>query len=366
MRKLFVVALGFLWGLKASAQPPVLIAIYNFDTAYVGMATSSTGSVYRSYMNPLVLSSAGNFYNVGLTAVNGGFFAAGHTPPANSRSRIGAGWLQTASLSRSMGFMLAPIAGQTLVVDRIDYWSARSNQGPDSTQWRTNVGGYAANSWRGVNTGSLLWEFHSITSGLPSSMSQIDIRFLTYHNVLFPNPSGTWRIDDVRVYGHLENVYNLPVELTSFSGQAVREGVELEWRTASETNNDYFTVFRSIDTENWNKVDTVNGAGNSQTEIRYGLLDEDPANGVNYYRLHQTDFNGDSTVSNVMPVLYQQAFSIASTVGLPVSWYGLETILTGIDGKIIEGPSREHFMSKPGIFLLYTQEGDAIKLIVTP
>ncbi|MDQ5953042.1 MAG: hypothetical protein QG551_270 [Patescibacteria group bacterium] len=146
MKKLFVIALGFLLDpLATLAQPAVLIAEYRFDTLMIPAPalTGLYGTNYRSYMNPLVLSSAGNFYTAGLTTVNGGYFTTGKPPAAvTNRGAIGAGWPQTLSLTKYMGFSLTPIAGQTLVIDSISQWSAKSNQGPDTTRMRTSVGGY--------------------------------------------------------------------------------------------------------------------------------------------------------------------------------------------------------------------------------
>jgi hypothetical protein len=39
----------------------------------------------------------------------------------------------------------------------------------------------------------------------------------------------------------------LPVELISFTAQVLNETVKLNWVTASELNNDFFTVQRSAD-----------------------------------------------------------------------------------------------------------------------
>jgi len=87
----------------------------------------------------------------------------------------------------------------------------------------------------------------------------------------------------------------LPVELLSFDAKPVdNSAVLVAWTTASEINNDYFTVERSDDAVNFIAVGRIAGSGNSTTLNNYTFLDKQPLTGVSYYRLRQTDFNGDN------------------------------------------------------------------------
>ncbi len=54
-----------------------------------------------------------------------------------------------------------------------------------------------------------------------------------------------------------------PIELISFDAKLNGGEVELHWVTASEINNDYFTIERSKDVLVWDEINNVNGAGNS-------------------------------------------------------------------------------------------------------
>ncbi|MBK7084863.1 MAG: T9SS type A sorting domain-containing protein [Flavobacteriales bacterium] len=96
---------------------------------------------------------------------------------------------------------------------------------------------------------------------------------------------------------------SLPVELLNFEAD-VREDrtVHLTWATASEQNNDHFTVQRSTEGSDWIDVTTVPGAGTSLTMLEYSALDPQPRAGLNYYRLQQTDHDGHSTLSDVVSV----------------------------------------------------------------
>jgi hypothetical protein len=102
--------------------------------------------------------------------------------------------------------------------------------------------------------------------------------------------------------GTKTNTFPLPIELLSFNAEEVGDKVRLNWATATETENDYFTIERSRDGLNWEEVSKIDGAGNSMTEINYESWDNSPYLGVSYYRLKQTDFNGDFTYSQIRSV----------------------------------------------------------------
>lgn len=92
--------------------------------------------------------------------------------------------------------------------------------------------------------------------------------------------------------------YPLPVHLVSSEIRCEDEYVTLSWSTASEKNNDYFTISYSEDGKNWRSVKVVVGAGNSSSNIFYEeTFDIRPSN-VSYYRLSQTDFDGTTEVLN--------------------------------------------------------------------
>jgi hypothetical protein len=84
----------------------------------------------------------------------------------------------------------------------------------------------------------------------------------------------------------------LPIELGSFEAREHDEGVELEWITFAEVNNDYFILQHSIDCRAWRDLATVQGSGNSTNLNVYNYIHRKPVSGNNYYRLVQVDFNG--------------------------------------------------------------------------
>ncbi|MBS1646142.1 MAG: T9SS type A sorting domain-containing protein [Bacteroidetes bacterium] len=102
----------------------------------------------------------------------------------------------------------------------------------------------------------------------------------------------------------------LPIELLTFTATPAGNNVNVTWSTATEVNNNYFTVEHSADGVHFEFVAQVKGAGNSTTTKSYNTVDTNPYQGTSYYRLTQTDYNGDfktfPIVSVTMPVKTQQ------------------------------------------------------------
>lgn len=96
----------------------------------------------------------------------------------------------------------------------------------------------------------------------------------------------------------------LPIELLSFDANIVAKGVNLKWVTATETNNDYFTLERSVDGFDFSEIGKVQGSGNSTELKNYNFVDEEPVQGISYYRLKQTDFDGLFTYTDILPVRF--------------------------------------------------------------
>jgi hypothetical protein len=94
----------------------------------------------------------------------------------------------------------------------------------------------------------------------------------------------------------------LPIEVYTFDVKYNNKKVYINWETASEVNNDYFTVERSKDGLYWNELNTIKGAGNSSSILNYNTTDYSPLYGISYYRLKQTDFDGKYEYSKIRSV----------------------------------------------------------------
>jgi hypothetical protein len=110
----------------------------------------------------------------------------------------------------------------------------------------------------------------------------------------------------------------LPIELASFKGQAEKSDILLSFSTASEHNNAHFLIEHSTDGSRFTQIGKVTGAGNSTEERRYTFTDEQPAKGINFYRLKQVDFDGNFSYSPVVSVVFGKATGIR-IAPMPVS-----------------------------------------------
>ena len=95
---------------------------------------------------------------------------------------------------------------------------------------------------------------------------------------------------------------SLPIELTDFTVKAQENHGLISWTTASETNNSFFTLERSIDGTNWESIYTCKGAGTSTQKHHYNYYDAEELEGVVYYRIQQTDFDETTTVSEIKSI----------------------------------------------------------------
>ncbi len=125
-------------------------------------------------------------------------------------------------------------------------------------------------------------------------------------------PNGTTLLNQTgfSIFLNLGSTYgntNLPIELVSFDATAQVSSVALAWVTASELNNDYFTVERSADGMNWSTVLKVDGAGTTNQRSSYNAEDTRPLEGLSYYRLKQTDYDGKFTYSPIKSVFMNSA-----------------------------------------------------------
>ena len=106
------------------------------------------------------------------------------------------------------------------------------------------------------------------------------------------------------------NTIALPIELATFSAIPFEKHVDLSWATSSEHDNDHFTIEKSVDLISWEAVCTLPGAGNSLQLNEYECSDLTPYDGISYYRLKQTDFNGELSLSEIIPVQFKKDVEI--------------------------------------------------------
>ena len=97
----------------------------------------------------------------------------------------------------------------------------------------------------------------------------------------------------------------LPIVLLSFDAwmsDDIYNIVTIEWEVASQVNNSYYTILKSSDGFSWSEIAKVPGAGTNNEYMKYSIIDENPRRGWNYYKLKQTDYDGQSEEFEVVSV----------------------------------------------------------------
>ena len=97
----------------------------------------------------------------------------------------------------------------------------------------------------------------------------------------------------------------LPIELISFQAHPRDNSVQLKWETASEVDNDYMIVEKSLSGFDFKEIGRIKGAGTSFAVSNYSFEDSSPVNAMNYYRLKQVDYDGTSEYSKVISVNFR-------------------------------------------------------------
>ncbi|WP_337864816.1 S8 family serine peptidase [Ignavibacterium sp.] len=93
------------------------------------------------------------------------------------------------------------------------------------------------------------------------------------------------------------NLITVPVELVSFTADYLNNAVQLNWITATETNNFGFEIQKRYENEQYQKIAFIPGSGTSTNRVSYSFADTDIKSDKIYYRLKQIDFNGDESFS---------------------------------------------------------------------
>lgn len=143
----------------------------------------------------------------------------------------------------------------------------------------------------------------------------------------------------------------LPVKLTAFEGVVSNGDVVLTWTSVSESNNRGFEVQRSVDGKTFDFAGFVKGAGNSNRELNYSLVDRGAFEKVDastlYYRLKQVDINGEVSYSKTVVVsmnaesvnglsVFPNPFNAYYTVSFNAASGGVAKVeMVDIQGKLV-------------------------------
>ena len=106
----------------------------------------------------------------------------------------------------------------------------------------------------------------------------------------------------------------LPITLININAMEQNGNVIINWKTASEINNDYFTIERGVNGYDFLEIGKLDGSGNSTHEISYSFTDSHPLIADNYYRLLQTDYNGKFKIFSTLHVTIDSQKGITNAI----------------------------------------------------
>ncbi len=175
-------------------------------------------------------------------------------------------------------------------VSRCEYWTFQRNLGSSNVRialsWQSPVscGISAVGDLRVARWDVLASRWNDLGNASFSG----DVSTGTLQSNLPGTPFGVFAL------GTSSAANSLPIELISFSAEREGSTALVKWATQTEKNNDYFTIERSGDGGEFTSLGTVNGSGNTVTRKDYSFIDQSPLEGRSYYRLKQTDYNGEN------------------------------------------------------------------------
>ena len=157
------------------------------------------------------------------------------------------------------------------------------------------------------------WSFTVLSNYTGSGYFQIWVK------TVYGGPTSVY-LDDLTIYE--SPPVSLPIELLYFKGKQTEQGNLLEWATATETNNQYFTIYKTYYPINWKEVVKVDGVGTSSFTHYYNYLERDYFNDISYYYLSQTDYDGKFKNFNIISIdnrkFTPELIKITNTLGQDV------------------------------------------------
>jgi len=253
----------------------------NFDFLY---GTSSPGTNYTD----VLVNNATRINELNIAAGCGSLFvdATGGNIPVNS------------------SWMLA----STAICEEALTWSGLCGSGPiyvifqNDVNWQSS-GNFANNP----SAPGIRYYRTSITTTLGSTFT---IDYTTDGS--YPNSDGVYATFDsnggpATLYGDNDCILQptlLPTGLLSYSGEILHGKSSLYWQTSSEQNNDYFTISHSTNGYDFEVIGQLQGAGNSSLINDYNLIHNRPSQGINYYKLMSTDYDGTNYTKGIISLLY--------------------------------------------------------------
>lgn len=334
-------------------------------------------------------------YNVYRATSPTGFFALQTGTPITTTS-----YTNTATVGTTYYYYVVALEATGAESPRTDITEGRPNTPPVVTNLTTTGSaslGYTlsadytyTDAYAGTNSSTYLWYRYPNPTGTTGrvtiagatarnyTLTAADVgQYVSVRMTPSDGISTLTAIESARV---MVTAIALPVKLVSFQSKVVNKAVQLDWKTATEINSDYFAIERSADARNWEIIGRVNAAGNSYTQLSYSYTDKIPLSGRSYYRLKTVDRDATFETSSTVQADLSTSSGIISVYPIPA----LNTItvkgpernreqaytITDAEGKMIRKGLLTQAVQeidiqelKKGIYFLKVDQQNAVRFI---
>jgi hypothetical protein len=162
---------------------------------------------------------------------------------------------------------------------------------PSTNFFNSTISSSAARNPNTTNNFGVDFDYITSNIALPTNATSTNVYFITSGDLYMPG---------AMVFTTDVNPIILPVELTSFKVSCKNNYNELQWETASEHNNDFFSVQRSKNGKDFEDVAKIKGHGTTSIASTFTWQDWNSSSDSAFYRLKQTDFNGDEKIAKTV------------------------------------------------------------------
>jgi hypothetical protein len=251
------------------------ICLNNSITSITYTTTGATGATFTGLPTGVTGSWSNNIITISGTPTVSGTFNYTVTLTGGCGTVTSTG---TITINPLVSTITSISGNSTIIAGTTENYSIPSDPNATSYQWdyKESSGGSWITNISSTTSASINWSL-TTTSGA-------EVLVTVSNSCGSQSKNLTIYVDGV-----------LPIELLSFDGSVINSrNVLLEWSTASEKNNDYFIIERSVDGYNWLQIKNIDATGNSNTQINYTTIDNSAPRAIVYYKLSQVDFDGNS------------------------------------------------------------------------
>jgi hypothetical protein len=324
-------------------------------TLQLGTSASSTGSL--SYSSGWMYGGNIQRYMPNSTAISVGSAAAQFPIGTFADDRLmyfgipsltTGGWIKVSHTSASTTTTGLNITdGANTITNRQDsYWTVSTNGISTASTFSIRADGYSGATGFGTigAASDLRLMLNASVTGTAGTNAGTNPYQVNRTGISLANLANNW------YWGSINATQTpLPVSFIDFTGEAMHGQTHLKWSTASETNNEYFSISRSSNGEEFISIGKVKGQGTSNEQHEYSLVDFTPVTGRNYYRLSQTDFDGKTAVlktiavdienTNLSTKIYPNPIAREQTLNIEITGYAptqlMDVQLINMQGTIL-------------------------------